>query len=176
MSRKYRRMTMADYKSCILYDMDLCPMAKKFADKKGVKLDCSNCKDYLSSENKCGDCKHYNKKHRHCYLKSESEFIADLCPACNDYEEKRGKKQKNAASEIWKAQNHDAVNHPNHYCKGGVECLDAIKAALGDKYEGFLAGNVLKYVYRYPDKNGVEDCKKALFYLDKLIEELSNEK
>jgi hypothetical protein len=70
---------------------------------------------------------------------------------------------------------HDAVNHPNHYCKGGVECLDAIKAALGDKYEGFLAGNVLKYVYRYPDKNGVEDCKKARFYLDKLIEELSNE-
>lgn len=70
---------------------------------------------------------------------------------------------------------HDTVNHPNHYCKGGVECLDAIKAALGDKYEGFLAGNVLKYVYRYPDKNGVEDCKKARFYLDKLIEELSNE-
>lgn len=72
-------------------------------------------------------------------------------------------------------QNHDAVNHPNHYCKGGVECLDAIKAALGDKYEGFIAGNVLKYVYRYPDKNGVEDCKKARFYLDKLIEVLSNE-
>lgn len=65
---------------------------------------------------------------------------------------------------------HDAVSHPSHYCKGGVECLDAIKAALGDKYEGFLAGNVLKYVYRYPDKNGVEDCKKAAYYLQKLIE------
>lgn len=74
-----------------------------------------------------------------------------------------------------KEPEHDTVNHPNHYCKGGVECLDAIKAALGDKYEGFLAGNVLKYVYRYPDKNGVEDCKKARFYLDKLIEVLSNE-
>ena len=70
---------------------------------------------------------------------------------------------------------HDAVNHPDHYCKGGIECLDAIKAALGDKYEGFLAGNVLKYVYRYPDKNGVEDCKKARFYLDKLIEVLIDE-
>ena len=69
---------------------------------------------------------------------------------------------------------HDAVEHPSHYCKGGVECLDAIKAALGDKYEGFLAGNVLKYVYRYPDKNGVEDCKKAAFYLNKLIEVLEN--
>lgn len=70
---------------------------------------------------------------------------------------------------------YDPVKKPKHYCKGGVECLDAIKAALGDKYEGFLAGNVLKYVYRYPDKNGVEDCKKARFYLDKLIEVLSNE-
>ena len=69
---------------------------------------------------------------------------------------------------------HDPVSHPSHYCKGGVECLDAIKAALGDKYEGFLAGNVLKYVYRYPDKNGVEDCKKARFYLEKLIEVLEN--
>lgn len=82
--------------------------------------------------------------------------------------------EKGAVKLVYEAE-HDAVNHPNHYCKGGVECLDAIKAALGDKYEGFLAGNVLKYVYRYPDKNGVEDCKKARFYLDKLIEELSNE-
>lgn len=90
--------------------------------------------------------------------------------AAENYESKQ-----NIASEIRKVQNHDAVNHPNHYCKGGVECLDAIKAALGDKYEGFLAGNVLKYVYRYPDKNGMEDCKKARFYLDELIEVLSNE-
>lgn len=82
--------------------------------------------------------------------------------------------EKGAVKLVYEPE-HDAVNHPNHYCKGGVECLDAIKAALGDKYEGFLAGNVLKYVYRYPDKNGVEDCKKARFYLDKLIEVLSNE-
>ena len=67
-------------------------------------------------------------------------------------------------------EEHDAVNHPSHYCKGGIECLDAIKAALGDNYEGFLAGNVMKYVFRYPDKNGLEDCKKAAFYLDKLIQ------
>lgn len=79
--------------------------------------------------------------------------------------------EKGAVKLVYEPE-HDAVNHPNHYCKGGVECLDAIKAALGDKYEGFLAGNVLKYVYRYPDKNGVEDCKKARFYLDKLIQEL----
>ena len=65
----------------------------------------------------------------------------------------------------------DNVNHPQHYNAGGIECIEAIRAALGDeKYEGFLAGNVLKYVWRYPHKNGVEDCKKAQFYLSKLVE------
>ena len=68
---------------------------------------------------------------------------------------------------------HDAVQHPKHYCKGGIECLDVIKAVLGDKYEGFLAGNVIKYIFRYRDKNCVEDCKKAAFYLEKLIQEVS---
>jgi len=104
-------------------------------------------------------CKHY--KEGDCVRYDPLSHIC--CGDCEDYERKSNE------------SNHDAVNHPNHYCKGGVECLDAIKAALGDKYEGFLAGNVLKYVYRYPDKNGVEDCKKARFYLDKLIEVLSNE-
>ena len=68
----------------------------------------------------------------------------------------------------------DAV-HPNHYHKGGLECFDVIKAITGDKYEGFLAGNVIKYIFRYQDKNGVEDCKKAAVYIDKLIKELQNE-
>lgn len=68
----------------------------------------------------------------------------------------------------------DAV-HPNHYHKGGLECFDVIKAITGDKYEGFLVGNIIKYIFRYRDKNGVEDCKKAAVYIDKLIKELQNE-
>lgn len=113
---------------------------------------------------------HYCKE---CRKQFACGCTSDMLMSCADFEPANA--ETNVAVEIFKAQNHDAVNHPNHYCKGGVECLDAIKAALGDKYEGFLAGNVLKYVYRYPDKNGVEDCKKARFYLDKLIEVLSNE-
>jgi len=35
---------------------------------------------------------------------------------------------------------------------------------------GYLAGNVIKYVCRYKDKNGIEDLRKARHYLDKLIE------
>lgn len=120
----------------------------------------------MSVRKTCDNCKHYS--HGAC-----SRDGSLMCTK----EMKYWELSDNAKADLLHdaEPEHDAVNHPNHYCKGGVECLDAIKAALGDKYEGFLAGNVLKYVYRYPDKNGVEDCKKARFYLDKLIEELSNE-
>lgn len=40
---------------------------------------------------------------------------------------------------------------------------------------GFLEGNVVKYVTRYKDKNGLEDLKKARHYLQKLIEVIENE-
>lgn len=66
----------------------------------------------------------------------------------------------------------DKVNPP-HYKKGSVECIDAIKAATVGKsgFEGYLAGNVIKYVWRYEDKGGEEDLKKASWYLNKLIDE-----
>ena len=64
----------------------------------------------------------------------------------------------------------DMVNHPPHYNQSGIECIDAIKAATGDGFEYYLLGNIIKYVWRYPYKNGVEDLKKADFYLDRLIE------
>ena len=60
----------------------------------------------------------------------------------------------------------DPVNHPSHYCLGGIEVLDAIEA-----WElPYHLGNVVKYVARYKAKNGMEDLKKARHYLDKLIE------
>lgn len=66
----------------------------------------------------------------------------------------------------------DMVNHPSHYVSGGIETIDFLKAKLGQAgFEGFLAGNILKYVTRYELKNGVEDLKKARWYLNKLIEE-----
>ena len=66
---------------------------------------------------------------------------------------------------------HDAVNHPSHYCQGGIECIDAIQAAVTglSGMEAVCAGNVIKYVWRAKYKNGVEDLKKARFYLNKLI-------
>ena len=80
--------------------------------------------------------------------------------------------KKNVDTEIFKSQNRDSVNHPSHYTSGGIECIDCIKAALGENFIGFLIGNVIKYSYRYKDKNGIEDLKKAKWYLESAIKEV----
>ena len=67
----------------------------------------------------------------------------------------------------------DNVKHPSHYCKGGMECIDAIKAAVSDitdPFEAYCTGNIIKYIWRWNDKNGVEDLNKAKQYADIIIE------
>jgi hypothetical protein len=66
----------------------------------------------------------------------------------------------------------DPVNQPAHYKHGEVECIDAIKAMLG--HEGLMhacEANVLKYLWRWRYKGGVESLRKARWYIDKLIKE-----
>lgn len=66
---------------------------------------------------------------------------------------------------------HDNVNHPNHYKTGKTECIVAMEEMLStEEFIGYLRGNIYKYTYRYKDKNGIEDLKKAQWYLNKLIE------
>ena len=70
----------------------------------------------------------------------------------------------------------DNVNHPKHYLKGGLECIQVIKAQLTpEQYKGYLYGNVIKYMWRWQDKNGEEDLRKAEHYLQWLREEAQNE-
>ena len=65
----------------------------------------------------------------------------------------------------------DVVNHPDHYTSGGIECIDAIRASLGLKeFADYCKGNIIKYLWRYRLKNGVEDLKKARVYLNWMIE------
>lgn len=79
---------------------------------------------------------------------------------------------KNASKEM--NEKNDNVNHPSHYTKGGIECIDAIKASMScHEYHGYLKGNVIKYLWRYRLKgHAKEDLKKAQWYLNKLVEEL----
>ena len=69
----------------------------------------------------------------------------------------------------------DMVNSPPHYNQAGIECIDAIQAATDEGYGYYLQGNIIKYLWRYRYKNGVEDLKKAKWYLEKLIEEIDDE-
>ena len=69
----------------------------------------------------------------------------------------------------------DVVNSPPHYNQAGIECIDAIRAATGDGFQYYLQGNIMKYLWRYRYKNGLEDLKKARWYLDSLIEDLTDE-
>src|SRR5574344_2219927 len=70
----------------------------------------------------------------------------------------------------------DNVNHPSHYTKGKVECLDALESATIGKsgIEAVCVANIIKYLWRYEEKNGLEDIKKANFYLNRLIATLEN--
>ncbi len=66
----------------------------------------------------------------------------------------------------------DNINHPSHYQTDyGFEVIDVIEAFTKDmdgRY-GYCVGNVLKYMCRWNKKNGLEDLKKARWYLDHLI-------
>ena len=61
-----------------------------------------------------------------------------------------------------------------HYCAGDIECIDAIRSALGpEQFAGYCRGNAMKYLWRYPLKGTpVADLRKARTYLDWLIESL----
>jgi len=64
----------------------------------------------------------------------------------------------------------DAINPP-HYKQGGIECIDGIEASMSPlQFKGYLQGNVLKYVWRHRHKGGIEDLKKAQWYLNRLVE------
>jgi hypothetical protein len=70
----------------------------------------------------------------------------------------------------------DMVNRPPHYLVGGIEAIDVIKSRLTpEEYQGYLKGNHLKYILRYPFKDNPEqDLQKADWYINKLREELND--
>lgn len=76
------------------------------------------------------------------------------------------------------AKTDDPVNHPAHYTSGGIECIDALEAALGT--EGFVAfcrGSVIQYAWRAPLKgNAAPDLRKAAWYAERAATCLEKEK
>lgn len=66
----------------------------------------------------------------------------------------------------------EKINHPAHYCQGGIECIDAIEAATTNLtgIEAVCTANVIKYIWRWKEKNGAEDLRKAEWYLKRLTQ------
>lgn len=63
------------------------------------------------------------------------------------------------------------VDHPSHYNTGDIECIDAIEEAVKglDGDEAFATGNAIKYLWRWKRKGGKEDLKKAIWYIERII-------
>ena len=65
----------------------------------------------------------------------------------------------------------DSVNHPSHYETGKFESIEVMEETQGaEAVKNFCICNAFKYLYRHVNKNGLEDIKKARWYLDKYIE------
>lgn len=65
----------------------------------------------------------------------------------------------------------EEVNHPDRYAGGKFECIDVMLDVFGaDAVKHFCILNAFKYIWRAEKKNGIEDIKKAVWYLNKYIE------
>ena len=141
--------------------------------------------DYCDNKTfQCADCplsKKYDKETDEytgtygCVFDEMSDDMLDKC--YNWYKDLDPAACENAEGDCCnKELNVDMVNHPSHYTQGGIECIDCIKSATVGKVgiEAFCVGNAIKYLFRYEEKNGIEDVKKARWYIDRLIKELEN--
>lgn len=94
------------------------------------------------------------------------------------YGNTEGKNTLDGQIERLQREKEDLVNHPNHYnTKKGLETIAVIEA-FTDGLMGIEAtdtGNVLKYMCRWKKKNGLQDLKKAQWYLNHLIRHMEIE-
>lgn len=141
---------------------DTLASVKRYWFKKALKKD--EEKQEEIAKNEFHSEKYTMKSEKHPEKQAKNEFHSEKCSIKNN----------NVYPETYwiDKNNHDAVNHPSHYCTGGIECIDVIKATSQgmDGIEAFCHGNAMKYLFRWKQKNGMEDLKKARWYIDKLIE------
>lgn len=74
--------------------------------------------------------------------------------------------------ELETGSKHDVINHPKHYTQGKIEVIDFIE----DQKMDFRAASALKYLCRYRFKGKpLEDLKKSVWYINRIIQELERE-
>tara|TARA_S200002703_G_C3750360_1_gene230847 strand:- start:438 stop:713 length:276 start_codon:yes stop_codon:yes gene_type:complete len=67
----------------------------------------------------------------------------------------------------------DVIN-PNHYQRDGMECIDAIEAAVQNLSgaEAYATGSAIKYLWRWKEKGGIDDLNKAKWFIQKMVDYL----
>jgi len=105
------------------------------------------------------------------------------CPRCNNeslsFEDSNNNALDNpycfeCGDSIKEFDKNQAIN-PDHYKDSEIECIDAIESSMSkEAYKGYLKGSIIKYIWRYEKKNGVEDLKKARWFLARLIHQNGN--
>ena len=123
------------------------------------QLYCFACVLYRKRDTKC--CKEYANENPEEVAHLLDLEVIDDTPNIAEVVEKYGEDVKP-----------DPVNRPAHYTSGGIECIDAMTAAFGaEAVKDFCLCNAFKCLWRHRQKNGVEDLKKARWYLNRLIGE-----
>ena len=150
MTRKEKEIILYNYCDNKTFNCIDCPLSKKYDKETNEYTDTYACVFDEMSDNMLNKCYNWYKE----LDPADCENAEDSC--CN------------------KEPNVDMVNHPAHYTQGGIECIDALKAATVSKtgIEAVCTANAIKYLWRYEEKNGIEDVKKARWYIDRLIREL----
>ena len=102
------------------------------------------------------------RRYEACYMMPTVQGIEDICKVL---EISKGDIFMNEKDKK------EMVNHPKHYNMGKYECLDVVKELIKDMkgIEATLFFNAFKYLWRYKQKNGLQDLKKCEFYLKELI-------
>ena len=152
MTRKEKEIILYHYCDNRTFNCTDCPLSKKYDKETNEYTDTYACVFDEMSDDMLNKCYNWYKE----LDQAACENTQDNC--CG------------------KESNVDMVNHPSHYTQGGIECIDALKAATVSKtgIEAVCTANAIKYLWRYEEKNGIEDVKKARWYIDRLIKELEN--
>ena len=114
-------------------------------------------KKQIKEHNGCVNCRYF--------LKTEKQLP---CKNCN-----ANYLQPNGYADLWEEPKESLSEEanpirPNHYKSCSIECIDAMILAFGvDAVAEFCIINAFKYIWRYKDKNGLEDLNKAEYYIDK---------
>ena len=150
MTRKEKEIILYNYCDNKTFNCTDCPLSKKYDKETNEYTDNYACVFHEMSDDMLNKCYNWYKEI------DQASCENDEGECCNQ------------------ERNVDMVNHPAHYTQGGIECIDALKAATVSKtgIEAVCTANAIKYLWRYEEKNGIEDVKKARWYIDRLIREL----